>query len=162
MRDVEHRESTRLRQMIAGRLLDLGGFVALGGWACVAVRAIADPERLAEMVAGTRLRVDTLGTVCFALACLLLPAGGLVVEHARRGRTRPWGALRALAVLSTCGWLYIAGNAIAHPSTLWQGLTHFAARPMEIEFGLFCLIVSAGAIAGLVRGRRAGAEIGSQ
>jgi hypothetical protein len=162
MRDVEHRDGARRRQMIAGRLLELGGFVALGGWACVAVRAIADPERLAEMVAGTGLRVDTLGTVCFGLAGLLLPAGGLVVEHARRGRPRPRGALRALALLSTCGWLYIAGNAIAHPSTLWLGLTHFAARPMEIEFGLVCLIVSAGAVTDLVLGRRAGAEIGSR
>jgi len=124
------------------RTLTAAAIVAGAVWLAVAAVAVIRPEALPNRAPLLGLRYDTTGAVCFLLAGLLALAGGVVGQE-RRGRARWTGpALRVLAVQSTAGWLYILGNAIAHPQTLGLGLTHFYDRPSETEFGVACLLVS--------------------
>jgi hypothetical protein len=46
------------------------------------------------------------------------------------------------AVYGFAGWFYIAENAVFHPITLGERLTHFATWPHEDTFGAFCFLVS--------------------
>jgi hypothetical protein len=50
--------------------------------------------------------------------------------------------LLTIFVHSFVGWLYIAGNAIAHPETLPLPLTHLAPWPREDTFGIACFALS--------------------
>lgn len=45
-------------------------------------------------------------------------------------------------VFCFAGWVYIAQNAVVHPSTLSMQLTHFAPFPREDTFGAICFVVS--------------------
>jgi len=47
-----------------------------------------------------------------------------------------------LFVFGLLGWLYIVGNAEAHPITLAMPLTHFASWPREDTFGAICFVVA--------------------
>ena len=61
----------------------------------------------------------------------------------------PAGRLRLLdavllpvAVYAFAGWVYIASNAVVHPATLSQPLTHLSRWPREDTFGVACFAVS--------------------
>jgi hypothetical protein len=55
-------------------------------------------------------------------------------------------AIRALSftvfVFGFSGWVYIAHNAVTHPTTLALPLTHFAPYPREDTFGAVCFGLS--------------------
>jgi hypothetical protein len=113
----------------------LGG-TALACWAGVAAVAVFAPKRLSTVVFGMRL--DTAGAACFGAAAVLLLASALLAGPARVVRA----VLVTVGALATGGWLYIGGNALRHPQTLHLGLTHFARRPTEGQFGVGCLVLS--------------------
>ena len=121
-------------------VLRAGGLVALAVWVVVAVVAVLAPWRLSTVVLGVRL--DTAGAVCFGAAGALLVGAALAAGRGRVARA----VLTTVGGLCTAGWLYIAGNALHHPQTLHLGLTHFARRPTEAQFGIACLVVSIGCL----------------
>lgn len=50
--------------------------------------------------------------------------------------------LTVVAFYSFAGWVYIAANAVSHPSTLALPLTHLVGWPREDTFGIACFAIS--------------------
>jgi hypothetical protein len=134
--------------LAAGRVLQWSAFAT---WAYVAAMAVIAPMYLQiNFEAVLPVRTDTIGTLAFAASGGLLWLTGL-------GTVRRWSdlrylrgvasATRSVAFHAGAAWLYVSGNSISHPATLYLHLTHLFPWPSEGTFAVTCLIV--GIIAGI-------------
>jgi hypothetical protein len=113
---------------------------SLALWAYAATVAVISAKRIGEslFLVQSLPRTDTSGIVAFGTSALCYVLLGILSRAGAVG-----SVLRAMALYGFLGWLYIAGNAVAHPYTLAMPLMHLSTRPTESQFGVTCFILSA-------------------
>jgi hypothetical protein len=122
---------------------------SLALWVYAAAVALAAPDQVSERVLLMKglPRTDTSGIIAFGVSAVSLAVLGSLRRvdgpDQRLLRRVVDSVLRAVALYSFLGWLYIAGNVIQNPSTLPLPLTHLSTRPTESQFGAICFVVSA-------------------
>jgi hypothetical protein len=135
--------------LAAGRILQWSAFAT---WAYVAAMAVIAPLYLQlNFEAVLPIRTDTIGTLAFAASGGLLWLTGLGTVRLRsdlRHLRSVASATRSVAFHAGAAWLYVSGNSISHPNTLYLHLTHLFGWPSEGTFAVTCFVV--GIISGIV------------
>jgi hypothetical protein len=118
---------------------------SLALWVYAAAVALATPDQVSErlLLMNGLPRTDTSGIIAFGVSAVSLAVLGSLYRPEQRLDQRVIDSvLRAVALYSFLGWLYIAGNVIQNPSTLPLPLTHLSTRPTESQFGAICFVIS--------------------
>jgi len=121
---------------------------SLALWIYAAAVALASPGRVSErlLLMENLPRTDTSGIIAFGASAISFAILGSLrrvngPDHRLVDRVID-SVLRTIALYAFLGWVYIAANVIANPSTLPLRLTHLSTRPSEAQFGAICFVLS--------------------